>query len=180
MAAAIVNLRTKPDRLHEEQAAALRQLVLDFPGLPERATGEIVAAIDRQTASKGRGAFVMMWADQNAAVVRWLMAHSGQPMKATQLWAECFTVLRTDTNEIMATREELAERVKVRPNELSTIMSELESFGAISRRREKVPGMRGQGVVRYYMNPRVGTHLAGAARDKAQEAAPPIGNDPAA
>jgi hypothetical protein len=47
-------------------------------------------------------------------------------------------------------------------------MGELESIGAISRRREKVPGMRGPGAVRYFMNPNIATHLNGKARDKAQ------------
>jgi hypothetical protein len=51
-------------------------------------------------------------------------------------------------------------------------MTELVDFGAISRRRVKVAGMRGQGVVRYFMNPRVATNLAGQARDEAQKSAP--------
>ena len=35
---------------------------------------------------------------------------------------------------------------------VSQIMGELESIGAISRRRDRVPGMRGQGVVRYFVS----------------------------
>ena len=53
-------------------------------------------------------------------------------------------------------------------------MGELEACGAIIRRREKVAGMRGPGRARYFMNPRVGTHLTGVARDTAQEAAPQL------
>ncbi|GGE97241.1 hypothetical protein GCM10011404_32960 [Sphingomonas prati] len=34
-------------------------------------------------------------------------------------------------------------------------MTELESIGAIIRRRERVAGMRGRGIVRYFINPRV-------------------------
>ena len=47
-------------------------------------------------------------------------------------------------------------------------MGELEEVGAISRRVERVPGMRGPGRAVYYMNPNVATHLPGGARDKAQ------------
>jgi hypothetical protein len=46
-------------------------------------------------------------------------------------------------------------------------MRELEAVGAVYRRRE------GRGV-RYFVNPRLGTHLAGAARDRAQGEAPPL------
>ena len=34
--------------------------------------------------------------------------------------------------------------------------------------------MRGPGMVRYFMNPNVATHLAGKARDEAQAAAPKL------
>src|SRR4051794_22917473 len=52
MAAKIARLRTKADRLRSDTAAQLRQLVLEYPGLPERARGEIIGTIDRQTASE--------------------------------------------------------------------------------------------------------------------------------
>lgn len=52
-------------------------------------------------------------------------------------------------------------------------MGELEGIGAIIRRRERVNGTRGPGRVRYFMNPVVGTHLAGGERDAAQAEAPP-------
>ena len=51
-------------------------------------------------------------------------------------------------------------------------MGELASVGAVTTRRERVAGMRGPGRAVYFMNPNVGTHLAGAARDKAQAEAP--------
>ena len=37
MPAQLVKLRTKADRLKTDQAEQLRQLVLDFPDLPQRA-----------------------------------------------------------------------------------------------------------------------------------------------
>ena len=52
------------------------------------------------------------------------------------------------TGEIMLTRDELAEKVGETTDNVSGIMRELEKFGAISRRRAKVAGLRGPGMVR--------------------------------
>jgi hypothetical protein len=172
MAARIVRLRTKPDRLRTETAAELRQLVLQYPALPERARGEIVAAIDRQTASEAGWTFVMLGPEQNAAVVRWLRQHSRYPTLAPAVWAELFTALRRDTGEIVLTRDEIAERVGADSDHVSRIMGELTKIGAIITRRERVAGMRGPGRAVYFMNPTVATTLSGAARDRAQAAAP--------
>src|SRR3954467_3065161 len=172
MAAQIARLRTKADRLGSDTAAQLRQLVLESPGLPERARGEIIGTIDRQTASEAGWTFVMLSPEQNAAVVRWLRQHSERPVLALALWGELFTALRRDTGEIVLTRDELAERVGTTPGEVSRIMHELASIGAIIVHRERVAGMRGPGRAVYLMNPNVGTHLTGAMRDKAQEKAP--------
>jgi hypothetical protein len=174
MAAQIARLRTKADRLRSETAAELRQLVIEHPGLPERARGEIVATIDRETASEAGWTFVMLSPEQNAAVMRWLRQHSRLPMLALALWGELFTALRRDTGEIMLTREELAERVGTHPNHVSTVMHELADIGAITARRERIAGLRGPGRVVYFMNPNVATNLAGAARDRAQAAAPAL------
>jgi hypothetical protein len=172
MAARIVRLRTKPDRLRAETAAELRQLVLEYPALPERARGEIVAAIDRQTASEAGWTFVMLGPEQNAAVVRWLRQYSRYPTLAPAVWAELFTALRRDTGEIVLTRDELAERVGAGPDHVSRIMGELTRIGAIITHRERVAGMRGPGRAVYFMNPNVATNLSGAARDRAQAESP--------
>ncbi len=172
MAAQLIKLRTKRDRLKTDQAAALRQLVLDFPDLPQRAVGELIATIDRQTVSKSGWTFVMLSPEQNASVVQWLADNSARPIVAMRLWAQLFNNLRTDTGEIVQTRDELAEALGAKPTEISQIMGELATIGAISRVRERVAGMRGPGLVRYFMNPRVATNLTGAARDQAQAEAP--------
>ena len=174
MAARIARLRTAADRLRADTAVELRRLVLEHPGLPERARGEIIATIDRETASQNGWTFVMLSPEQNAAVMRWLRQHSGQPVVALALWGELFTALRRDTGEIVLTRDELAERVGTRPNHVSTVMHELASIGAIIVRRERVPGLQGPGRAVYFMNPTVATNLAGAARDRAQGEAPPL------
>jgi hypothetical protein len=113
----------------------------------------------------------MLSPEQNEAVVTWLLDHSNRPQQAVRLWVTLFRHLRRDTGEIMLTRDEMAEQINERPDKVSAIMGELERIGAISRRREKVAGMRGPGVVRYFMNPNVATHLTGKTRDQAQAAA---------
>jgi hypothetical protein len=174
MAAKIVRLRTKSDRLRTEIAAELRQLVLEYPALPERARGEIVAAIDRQTASEAGWTFVMLGPEQNASVVRWLRQHSRYPTLAPAVWAELFTALRRDTGEIVLTRDEIAVRVGAAPDHVSRIMGELARIGAIGVERQRVAGMRGPGRAVYFMNPTVATNLTGGARDRAQKAARPL------
>jgi hypothetical protein len=90
------------------------------------------------------------------------------------LWAELFTVLRRDTGQIMLSRDELAERLDSRLDDVSRVMRELASIGAVSTHRERVPGMRGPGRVVYFMNPNVATNLSGGARDRAQAEAPKL------
>ena len=171
MPATLHRLRSRPQRLRRIEAERLQQMILGFPGLPEGLVAAIIAAIDRETAAENGWTFVMLSPEQNEAVVAWLLDHSSRPQKAVRLWAALFRHLRRDTGEILLTRDELAEQVGTHPDNVSRIMAELESIGAISRRRERVTGMRGPGVARYFMNPNVATHLAGKARDEAQAAA---------
>lgn len=99
---------------------------------------------------------------------------ASQPTDKCKPLQLCFQHLRDDIRKILLSRDQIAETLKQSPDHVSRIMGELEACGAIIRRREKVAGMRGPGLVRYFMNPRVATHLAGAERDQAQEAAPPV------
>lgn len=174
MAAGIVRLRTKRERITADQANRLRQLILTTPDLPAGPVGVLVATIDSQVAARNGWTFVMLSPDQNRAVVKWLTFNSKRPMVAVQLWAELFAHLDRDTGEIRQSRDELAMAMNARPEHISALMTELESIGAISRKRVKVAGMRGPGTVRYFMSPRVATHLGGKARDVAQAEAGPL------
>jgi hypothetical protein len=178
MPAALHRLRTKRQRLRKEQAQALRGMVLDFEGLPDHAAKAIIAAIDRETAAENGWTFVMLSPAQNRAVVNWLLEHADRHRPALALWVLLFEHLDRRTGMILLTRDEIAEQVGTHPDIVSTIMADLESIGAISRRRERVAGMRGPGVVRYFMNPNVGTHLLGQVRDEAQAQASPLKLDP--
>jgi hypothetical protein len=172
MAGKLVKLRTKADRLQSDQAAQVRQAVLDLPGLPEQAVKAIVSTIDRQTAAQNGWTFVMLSPVANDFVVSWMLEHSKRPQMAMRLWSKLFLHLDRETGEILQSRDELAIAINSTANHVSEIMGELEAIKAISKRRVKVAGLRGPGTVRYFMNPHVGTHQAGQARDKAQAAAP--------
>lgn len=102
--------------------------------------------------SKPKVPFVMLSPQQNSAVVDWLHENSKRPQKAARLWAKLFTALRSDTGEILLTRDDLAERVSIRPQEVSAIMTELASINAIIRERHGKE-------VRYRMNSGIATHL---------------------
>jgi hypothetical protein len=174
MPATLHRLRTKRQRLRNEQASALRQMVLDFEGLPDDAVRAIIGAIDRETVAANGWTFVMLSPAQNRAVVHWLLEHCKRPQEAVALWAVLFEHLDRHTGMILLSRDELATQVGTHPNHISEIMAELESIGAIARRRDRIAGLRGPGMVRYFMNPTVATHLAGKARDKAQAEAAPL------
>src|SRR3954464_10491280 len=122
MAARIAKLRTKTDRLRAEEGAELRRLVAERPGLPERARTEIIAAIDRETASEAGWTFVMLSPSQNRAVLDWLLEHSSRPRHAVRLWALLFEHLRRDTGEIALTRDELAGAIGVGPHPTSPLI----------------------------------------------------------
>jgi len=142
--------------------------------LPDRLKSQVIVRLDQREPSANQRVFVMLSPAENDRVVGWLFENSARPKTAVRLWLKLFMHLDWNTGEVALTREELAELVDILPQHVSAIMSELESIGAISKRREKVAGMRGPGVTRYFMSPLVATHLAGAARDKAQASAPPL------
>lgn len=174
MAARIVELQTRPKRLRAEQAEQLKQAYLPFEDeFPERLTRELHYHLNRlRPSKKPKWTFVMLSPEQNDAVVDWLARHSSRPIVAMRLWAHCFRYLDYDTGEIHQTREQLAEHLGIDPYHVSRVMSELVKMGAIIRRRERIGGLRGPGPVRYFMNPRVATHLPEGVREAAQAEAP--------
>lgn len=147
-----------------------RQIVYDVQclGLDDETLAKIEAAAKAHAQSPEDWIFVMLSAAQNAEVIDWLQEHSNQPHKAQKVWAQLLTKLRLDTGEIMATRQQLADRVGVTPQNLSRIMTELASINAIIREKD---GRR----VKYYLNPNIATHQGSAsARAKARENAGPL------
>jgi hypothetical protein len=168
--AKVERLRTKPERFKAQQGEALRQLVLDYgEALPRRAVGEILIAIDRNTEAEGGDwRFLLMGPEEFNAVADWLDEHSVCPRMAMRLFRNLFRFVDPRTQEILRTRDELAELVAADPDDVSKVMGELVRIGVLRRERVPVPGLRGPGMVRWYMNPTVATRLGGKARERAQ------------
>lgn len=170
MAATIRSFQSRRDRLTTKQNEQLR---LDLTrsatdlGIGDELLSPLIAAIDQHTASQKRWPFIMIGPKQNREVLRWLRHNSKRPQAAAELWALLFTAIRSDTGEVVLTRDDIADELGIAPGNVSRIISELESIDAVMRRRD---GRR----VRYFVNPRAATHLAGAERDKAQADAPEI------
>lgn len=175
MAATIQRLRTRPQRAADDDAAQLRLLLDRRPDLlPDRLTTQVRISLDKREPSTAEWPFLMISPAQNKAVIHWLKAHSRQPLNAMQLWAELLDNMRRDTGEVALSRDELAEAIGISAAEISRTMSELESVGVVIKKRERVAGLRGPGMVRYFVNAMVATNLSGQARTKAQATAPQL------
>lgn len=129
-------------------------------GLDAETLAKIDAAAKAHAQSSENWIFVMLSPAQNAEVVRWINKNSKRPQKASELWATLLEHLRVDTGEIMATRQELAQRVGMEPRTLSETMTELASINAIRREKE---GRK----VRYFLNPSIATHVPNPSKRKA-------------
>jgi DNA-binding transcriptional ArsR family regulator len=151
---AVVKLGEERAKRRAEEA---RQFVQDARrlGLDVETLGKIEEAAKAHAQDPEGWSFVMLGPAQNEAVVRWIAENSKRPHKAHLLWAALLGRLDWDTGEVRATRQDLAERVGVRPTELSQLMGELASINAV--RREK----QGRGV-RYFLNPWIATHVPSA------------------
>jgi hypothetical protein len=114
----------------------------------------------------------VLYALQFNAVADWLEEHSARPRMAVRLFRHLLRFVDPRTDEILRTRDELAKLVKARPADVSTVMNELVAIGAVRRERERVPGLKGPGMVRWYLSPLVATHLPLKARERAQAEAP--------
>lgn len=167
----VTRLKTQKDRLQEDQANLLKQAILPFaetsPAMRE-AVGRLYVQIKNLTTPDPGTTepFVMIRPAQNLAVVRWLNANSKRPHKATEIWAILFDHLMPHTGQIMLTREEIAEIVGISADNVSKVMNELVKFGAIFSERERVEGLRGPGLVRYYMNRHVAEVGSRATQDE--------------
>lgn len=167
MAARILPYATRAQLLARERSAELRQLMLGFEAEAPRLVAQALALIDRNTVADRGWSFVMLSPAQNRLVVRWINAHAKRPRVSAALWAECFCHMRTDTGEVVMTRAEMMEACGASSPNVSDALTELVGIGALIRHKE------GRDV-RWFMNPKVGTCLTGAAREEAQRAAPPL------
>jgi hypothetical protein len=176
MAATIRALKTRKDRHRASAAARLVQVAREFEQLCLELGHEIPedvhrrrVGLEQEAAAEAGETFVMISHAQFNAVRRHLRQHSANPHLAVDLWCELMGLLDRETGEILASRAELAELVGTHPDEVSRIMGELVRMNAIIRERRPA-----NGPVKYFLNPRVGTHLAKSARKLAQRDAPKI------
>ena len=83
--------------------------------------------------------------------------------------------LRQDTGEVMLSRDQLAKEIGCSPDHVSHVMSTLVRLGVITRERQRIEGMRGPGVVVYFVNPHVAWNGSLDVRKvEAAETAPPM------
>ena len=166
----VTNLKTRPQRLKEDQARTLKALLLPFlddPNYEQEPIHRLLQEIERKTRPDAPAeTFIMLKPAQNAAVVDWLEANSVRPMKAMRLWALMFEHLYPHTGQIMLTRDQIAEKVGIPPQHVSEIMGELVKFKAIFTERSRLEGVRGPGKVVYFMNKHVAEYGSRATEEE--------------
>jgi len=164
---AVTKLSAERVKRRKDEARQIVQQVRRL-GLDAETLDKIDAAAKAHAQSSENWIFVMLSPAQNAEVINWLQTNSKRPHKAVMVWARILEHLRMDTGEIMATRDELAERVGMDSRDLSKTMTELASINAIKRVKE------GRNV-RYFLNPTIATHMPNAAKRKtARDEAGPL------
>src|SRR3954463_14845504 len=166
MPAMIHRLRTKAARQAEAAVSQLR-LTLDELPLPPDVAERIGTILDRHERARNGWSFTMVNTDLYHRVVVHLTEHAKRPMLALNLWSLLFTKLPPDSDEVQASRTDLAKELRCAPSEISECIGELEKIGAVYRKRD------GRSV-RYAVNPLLGTHLSGAVRARAQATAPQL------
>jgi hypothetical protein len=167
MTARLVRYASRAQLLNSDRAAEARQIILQFEAVAPHLVGQVMALIDRHTMAEKGWSFVMLSPAQNRLVVRWINEHAKRPRVSAALWADFFCNMRTDTGEVVMTRAQMMEATNASSSHVSDVLTELSGMGALIRLRQ---GRE----VRWFMNPRVGTHLTGVAREEAQRAAPPL------
>jgi len=169
MAAYIKHLQSKDKQIKQQDLFELQEILERFPELKEKDISSLVWKIKRENKlnDPNTWTFIMISPEQNKLVVDWLDDNSTQPRKSVRLWALLFENIHRETGQIMLSRQELADKMTLRPNNISRIMSELESINAIIKKKD------GRGVI-YYMNPNVANHYPQEIREKSQKEAPKL------
>lgn len=185
-------VRLVPKRQREGRtasAAIAEQLALLPPDVLEQLPAEARFAISRATHALQRharpnteesiwpGGFVMLSREQTAVV--WDAIRALPPAERPNQVRHAFDLvllnLRRDSGEVMLTRDEFAERMGCAARHVSTVMGTLERMGVIRREFRPVEGVRGRGVVVYFVSPHVAWNGSLEQRKtKAASAVPPV------
>jgi CRP-like cAMP-binding protein len=173
--AEVVRLTTRPERVKRETAAAIvAQLLLfseqDLPAQPRAAILNALARVthpDTETSIWGVG---YMMIHRRETKVVWDAIRQLPRKDRPQEVRHCFDLvllnIRQDNGEIMMTRDEMAEEIGCAPREVSKAMNVLWRMGVLERELRKVAGMRGPGMVVWFINPHVAWNGSLAIRQK--------------
>jgi len=169
MSAHIKKLKTTHQNLQEQEYKQLKLVLAQYPQLDEQKVTSLLwdAKKKAKLQETNTWTFIMISPEQNLTVVNWLTSKSKRPLKSVKLWALLFDNVHRETGQIMLTRQELSEKIEEKPYNISRIMTELESIGAILKKKD------GRGVI-YYMNPNVANHYPQEIREQKQKEAPKL------
>lgn len=169
------------ERVPRSKAQAAQDAIgaLDIPPhARERLRQELYRITEPDFARSPWRHFTMLSVQQAGAIwdaIRALPAKD-RPQEVRHAFDLATLHLRQDTGEIMLTRQEMAERMKVDASKVTHAMGVLERMGVIIKgERRKVPGLRGRGLTPYFINPHVAWNgtLAGAI-EEAKRQEPPL------
>lgn len=157
--AKITRFVPKAERIAKEKAEAARQAVLALD-LPQTATEDMLVTIARHEngGKLSDWRFHMISPAQCLAVWEMIdkLPETDRPREVDRVFKLVITHIETNTGLVTLTREEMATKLGLRPQEVSLAMGVLERERVIFRERKKVAGMRGPGVARYRLNQHVG------------------------
>lgn len=158
----VVRLVPKRERVEREAAEQVATAIMSLPShvAPPFVLHTLLNALSRVTAPDTErglwpGGFVMLSQRQIGAIwdaIRELPGAS-YPGRVRHAFDLVLLNLRPDTGEVMLTREQLAERMGCDSHAVTKAMGVLKRLGVIMTERRKVEGMRGPGVVAYFINP---------------------------
>jgi CRP-like cAMP-binding protein len=152
--------RLLPNRERIKRAEARDRMdEIDQWGLPvwlrEKVRNELFRASEPETARPAFGKFAMFSVAQMGAIWGWIRTLPAQqrPQEVRHALDLAILHMRQDTGEVMLTRDQMAEAMKCRPDRVSQAMKVLSRAGIILTERRRVEGMRGPGIVAYFVNP---------------------------
>lgn len=174
--------RLLPDRERIKRAEARDRMdEIDGWNLPvwlrEKVRNELFKASEPETARPAFGKFAMFSVAQMGAIWGWIRTLPPQqrPQEIRHALDLAILHMRQDTGEVMLTRDQMAEAMQCRPDRVSQAMKVLERAGIIITERRRVEGMRGPGLVAYFVNPHAAWNGSLAVQEiEARRQTPPL------
>lgn len=155
----IVKFSSKQRQFEQQQTAELQEQLLLYPSdqLPRREKRTILNKLSQNLDKNDCWAFTMFSKKQVIKLGKSIkkLPPSMRPHQTYEIFIHILLNIHQDTGEVALTREEIAEELEISPENISRIMKTLEAMGVIRKEYEKVAGMRGRGIVVYYVNPDV-------------------------